>query len=511
MGKKYSQIKVGTIITYLTIGFSIASGLLYTPWMIRQIGQADYGMYTLVMSLINLFLVDFGIGSSISRFVAKYRVEDNKDELAHFLLIVYKVYILIDIIIICVLGLVFVNLENIYSSFTLEEIAKLKILFGCVGLYSVISFPCMTFNGILTAYEEFIPLKIADAIQKIGAICLTVIALFCGLGLYALVFSNIVSGMLACLVKFYYVKKNVKVSVKQVNRKKTTKALCFELFGFSLWAMIIGLAQRLIFSITPSILGIVAKSAIEAIAVFGIVTTLEGYVYTITTAVNGMFMTRITNLIQNDPNGDKMTKLAIRVGKFQFVLNGIIIVGFVLVGKEFIIMWMGNEFAQAYYCLLLVIIPGLFYNSLQIAHTAMIAQNLLKYQAYIQIIIGVINVILSLGLSRKYGVVGACVSIFIAYMIRVFLNLFIIRKKINIDLKRYLKECYLQMSIILILTGGISGMIVSKITMLSWLGIVYKGIIIILVYVFFLGVIVLSKEERAQIKNKIIQGGRVKN
>ena len=41
------QIKIGAVLSYLSIGVNIAAGLIYTPWMIGKIGQSEYGLFTL--------------------------------------------------------------------------------------------------------------------------------------------------------------------------------------------------------------------------------------------------------------------------------------------------------------------------------------------------------------------------------------------------------------------------------------------------------------------------------
>ena len=53
------QIKIGAILSYFSIILNVGAGLLYTPWMVKMIGQSQYGLYTLANSLISLFLVDF--------------------------------------------------------------------------------------------------------------------------------------------------------------------------------------------------------------------------------------------------------------------------------------------------------------------------------------------------------------------------------------------------------------------------------------------------------------------
>ena len=45
-----NQIKAGAIISYFAIVFNIITGLLYTPWMVRQIGQSNYGIYSLALT-----------------------------------------------------------------------------------------------------------------------------------------------------------------------------------------------------------------------------------------------------------------------------------------------------------------------------------------------------------------------------------------------------------------------------------------------------------------------------
>ena len=63
------QIKFGAILSYLSIALSVVAGLLYTPWMVEKIGQSHYGLYTLANSIITLFLVDFGLSSTTSRYL----------------------------------------------------------------------------------------------------------------------------------------------------------------------------------------------------------------------------------------------------------------------------------------------------------------------------------------------------------------------------------------------------------------------------------------------------------
>ena len=76
--KQKSQIKFGAILSYVSIAVNIIAGLLYTPWMVNQIGGDDYGLFTIVNSLITLFMVDFGLrrGRRIRRIYLYISVPD---------------------------------------------------------------------------------------------------------------------------------------------------------------------------------------------------------------------------------------------------------------------------------------------------------------------------------------------------------------------------------------------------------------------------------------------------
>jgi O-antigen/teichoic acid export membrane protein len=502
MKEKKSQLQSSALITYFAIAINIVAGLIYTPWIIEQIGKNDYGLYILVNSLIALFMMDFGLSSATARYIAKYRAENKQEELEKFLNIVYRLYIIIDAIILIALIVVFFFLEAIYKNLTPEELHKFRIIYCIAGAYSILSFPCVTFNGILNAYEEFLPLKIADVIQKVSYIFFTFFALYCGMGLYVLVTVNAISGLIAILIKFYYVKKNI--SIKGIKIKTDERKEYFrKIFSFSLWSTIWALSQRLIFNITPTLLGVVVVNATITISIFGIITTIEGYFHTITTALNGMFLSRITRMLKKDKNPKEFNALAVNVGRFQVGLSGLLVVGFIFAGKDFIKLWVGEGFIDAYYGIILIIIPGVFYNALQILHTAIVVQNLVKYQAYIQIFIGVINVVCSLILSRIWGVLGASMSICIAYCLRLILTIFFIKKKMEFDFINFLKKCYLKMSFPIVASFAINLLIVTNYTSLTWGTLVIKMAIITLVYLICVCGLGLSRCERKLLLKKI--------
>ena len=47
MHKNVNQLKMGTLLSYLTIAIQNISAIIYTPLMLRFLGQNEYGLYQL--------------------------------------------------------------------------------------------------------------------------------------------------------------------------------------------------------------------------------------------------------------------------------------------------------------------------------------------------------------------------------------------------------------------------------------------------------------------------------
>ncbi len=481
------QIKIGALISYFTIAFNIVAGLIYTPWMISQIGQSNYGLYTLATSLITMFLVDFGMSAAVTRFVSKYKAAGEQEKINNFLGIVYKLYLAIDIVIMTALVIVYFFIESLYTQLSPSEIEIFKVLYIIVGLFSIISFPFTNLNGILTSYELFVPLKLCDLFNKGFVIFAVVVSLLLGYGIYALVLVNAIAGLLTIGIKLIIIKRKTET---KVNFRFFDKSMLKEIFGFSMYTTISSLAQRLIFNITPSIIAVISITGSVGVAVFGLASTIEGYVYMVATAINGMFMARISKMIHDGKKEEQLLPLMIRIGRIQCMIIGLLIVGFVSLGESFIVdIWNKPDFSDSYLCSVFLIIPSFFYLPMEIAHTTLVVENKVKLQAYVFVIMGVLNVCCSFVLSKYFGALGASVSIFIAYMVRTVLMALIYDKVLHIDMKTFSKETFLKLSPYLIVTV-IVGLLAEKYNPLPS-GFIRFGINGVIVVVTF-GVLMLA-------------------
>jgi O-antigen/teichoic acid export membrane protein len=487
------QIKNGAVISYIAIIINILASFLYTPWMVHSIGKSDYGLYTLAVSLISIFLMDFGIGSVVTRFASKYRVDNDTQSINNLLGIVFKLFIIIDLVIFVILTITYFKLGDIYIGLESGELQQFKMLYLIIAGFSILSFPFTILNGIFNAYEYFVQLKLCDLLQKISTIVLIVLALLNGYGVIAMVAINTLTGIVIIAVKLYLLKHHTTI---KVNFRCKSRLLLKEMFDFSIWVTIIGIAQRLTYNIAPSILGIASTS--YEIAVYSPAAALAGYFYTFAIAIDGLFLPTIFRKLAEKKKEDILT-IMIKVGRFQIAILGLISVGLVCVGKEFITLWMGVEYEKSYYCTLLLILPAVFEYSQQIARLTIVAENKVKLQSIGLVSTSILNIPIALFLSYYLGSVGVCLAICITSFLNLIYMNTIYYKVLKFDMFRFYKICYLRMIIPICTTIALAFVILSRIQQSGWLWFAIKGIIVTVIFCVLTLISNVSKEERSKL------------
>lgn len=487
------QIKIGAVISYLAIFINVAAMLIYTPWMKNQIGMENYGLFTLANSFITMFLMDFGIGSSVARFVSKYRAEGNLEAANNLVGMVYKLFVLIDAVVFTILFVLFFFIEQIYRGLTPDEISIFKQLYIIISFFSIFSFPFTTLNGIFNAYEQFVPLKICDLLQKLLSIMFIVTALLNKGNVVMMVTANAASGLIVVILKLIFAQHLTPI---KPNFRIKDKMLLKEILGFSIWIFVLSIAQRLTYNIAPSILAMVSNS--REVARYSPASAIAGYFFTFATAINGLFLPTISRKIAQKEDNDILSMM-ISVGRFQVVVLGMLYVGFTTVGRDFMIMWMGDEFTVSYYCVLLLAFPTIFEYSQQIANTTIIAKNKVKLQAMGLLATSFVNLAVSPVLSQYLGAIGVSTGIIITAFLNFIYQNMLYYRVLKINVFMFYQRCYFP--ILIPFVGGILiSTLLAKIIMISgWLGIIAKGSVSVVVFLGLTLVFHVSKDEKKQI------------
>ena len=69
---KVNQLKTGVILSYIQMGLGMIISIIYTPFMLRFLGQSEYGLYNISSSVIAyLSVLDFWVWKCIHTLLFK--------------------------------------------------------------------------------------------------------------------------------------------------------------------------------------------------------------------------------------------------------------------------------------------------------------------------------------------------------------------------------------------------------------------------------------------------------
>lgn len=435
---KVNQLKAGAVLSYAILGLSNLVGLLYTPFMLRMMGKSEYGLYSLVASVMAyLTILDFGLGNTIVRYTAKYRAEGKNQLLYSMFGMFVVIYSLIGLLAMSLGILLYFNIESLYgSSLTPTELEKVRIMILLVTFNLTITFPLSIFNSIITAYENFIYQRIV----RIGYIVLNtsimIILLELGYRAIGMVALMTVLNIIIQILNFLYCKKRIKI---KIHFNGFQKNLFKEIAGFSFYIFIGVIVDRLYWSSGQIILG--AKIGTAAVAVFAVAIQLQQMFRNFSTAIPGVFLPKITAMSAKKTSGKEISDLFIKTGRIQFILLSMILFGFILFGKQFITLWAGPGYEETYYIALLLIVPLSVPLIQNIGITILLARNKVKFRSLFYLALASLSVVLQLLVVDKYGGIGSAAAIAVGMILGQWIGMNIYYyKKEKIDIPEFWRQ-----------------------------------------------------------------------
>ncbi len=483
-------IKKGAIISYISIFLNIIISLVYTPWMINKIGVSDYGLYSLVGAFLSYFLLDFGLSGTITRFIAKYRAEGNEEKVANMLGLTAKVYLAFDTVIFVVLFVLYFFISNIFGGLTPEEIERLKVLYCISGIFSVLSFLFKPVSGAMMAYEFFVENKLLDMMVRVGTVVLIAIMLLFNGNVYHLVFITGFVGFAVAVTRYIVFVRKSKI---KINWKYFEKGELIALFSFSIWVLVVQLSGMFRLSLVPTILGIFSNTT--EISVFSVGRNLEGFVFTISAALNGLFLPMVSRLVQS---GDRqgIMNLMVRVGRIQLFIVLLIFSGFCVFGNTFINLWVGETFHSSYYVFVFLVFVNLLSLTLHIGMDLVYAENKIKHTALRVFISSLIGLVLSVIVAPKYGAIGCAAATGFALVLTQILYVLFFNNKMGLDMKSFFKKCHLKIMPLLVVYAVAAYFISQYLAINNWLALIVAIVVYAIGYALIAWFVLFNQDEK---------------
>ncbi|WP_339102055.1 lipopolysaccharide biosynthesis protein [Candidatus Enterococcus clewellii] len=401
-----TQRKIGIMLSYSNLIAKNLVMFLYTPLLLRLLGQSEYGIYQMVNSVMtSLSLFSLGFGSSYIRFFTRSKLKGDKDQVEK----VNGMYLLVFLFMgfLAVLGgvILILNVNNLYGkTLTSTELNTAKYLMILMVINIGLTFPNSVFDCNIMASEQFKFQYSRQLFQTIVAPVLTIPLLLFGFKSLAIVF---IQTALTLLFLFL----NARFAISKLGMKFQFKNLDFSLLKevsiFSFYIFLNQIVDQVNWNVPNFLLGIFAGA--KSVAIFAVANQIKMIFMSMSTSFSSVFIPQINRIASEESvdNNKQLTTVMTKVGRFQAIILLYILGGFILLGKFFIEVWAGKGYAEAYYISLLIILP-LFVPLIQnVGIDIQRAKNMHRFRSILYTAFAVLNVIITITTINLWGTVGA--------------------------------------------------------------------------------------------------------
>ncbi len=435
---KKNELKMGVILSYVTMFISFVIPLFYTPIMLRILGQNEYGVYSLANSVISyLALLNFGMGQSIIRYVSQYRAKNQFDKVNKIISLFFLVFIFLAFIVLIAGIILYIGSTSWFSKgLTITEISTLKKLIIIMTISTAVSFVSSVFSATTTAFEKYIFRRFLELINTMILPILNLIVLYLGYKSIGMSVIALLLSIILCFIYIYYCIKKLKV---RISFKNLPFNLLKDIFSFSFFVFLSTIVDMLYWATDKVLIGSLLGSA--AIAIYNIGGTFTSMYQNLSGAVGNVFGPRVNQMVAKENTSDKYDELLIRIGRIQFYIISLALTGYVVFGKIFIHFWAGDAYMDAYVIAIMTMFPLSIPLIQNIALTVTVAKNKHQFRAIMYFFIALANIVGTYILIPKYGIIGAAFCTSVSFIVGhgIIMNIFYY-KVLKIDIPLFWKN-----------------------------------------------------------------------
>jgi len=421
-----NQRKIGAILSYVNLVIRTILGLAYVPLLLYYIGKNEYGLFQLMGSVIAYFSVlDFGLSAAITRYYAKYLAIRDYLKMENIVAGALVAYAVVTIVMLITGGVVYFSLDSIFGEqFTFNEMVSAKHIFVLLLFNMMITVSTLVFTAVINAHERFLFIQGVNSVQLILQPFAVIAVMQVRPSAFAVVMVQTALNILVISARIYYsfFKLNIKIKYHFFD-----KSLFWGMGSLAGSLFIVTLVDQVFWRTNQVILGIYGGTA--AVAVYAIAATIYMNYMAVSTSISSVFLPKVTRIVVAGNDRKLLSELFIKIGRLQYLLLAVVLSGFYLFGQEFIKLWAGGDFLDAYWITLIIICPFTIDLIQNIGLVIMQAQNNYWFKATVYFIVCIFNIIIAVPLAIKYGGIGCAIATGLMMFISngLIMNLFYIK------------------------------------------------------------------------------------
>jgi O-antigen/teichoic acid export membrane protein len=478
-GSAGAQLRGGAALTYVTTLANFLLNLLFTPLLLRSLGPAAYGLYSLLTALVAyVAVIDFGLANATIRYVAKFRAERDAEAEAGFVALSLRIYAAIAALTIVIGGVVLLNLRPLFgTTMSAPELSDARWMGALMILNLALAFPLGTFQAVITGHERFIFLRVVNLGRLLVRTAVLVILLLLGYKAFAIVLVDMLMTALVGAINIVYVRTRLGVRPRSY---PFDRRFIREVAAYSSLVFINLVVDALYWRVGHLALG--ATVGTSAVAIFAVAMLLANNYQNVPLALSGVFLPRVTAMVVSGSSPDELLHLFTRTARIQLIVAGNVLGGFALFGREFVNLWAGPEYDSAWLAALIVVVPLTVPLIQSVGVHIVQAKNMHGFRAFMSLGIAVLNVALSFVLAKRWGVTGAALATAGSLVVGniVAMNWYY-HRRVGLDVLRFFRSVASGLAPAMAIAMGL-GALTLLVPGYSWLTLALRGAVFTLAY-----------------------------
>ncbi|OGL51237.1 MAG: hypothetical protein A3H37_10510 [Candidatus Schekmanbacteria bacterium RIFCSPLOWO2_02_FULL_38_14] len=409
--------------------------LFLTPFMIKKLGVAAYGIWIVANSLKSYFQVmELGIRTSVIKFISQYHAADEKKKIEELLSTSFYVFLLIGIISLFALKII-ANFSPDIFKIPPDFSQTIKTIIGIFGINVAIVFLNRILEGALVGLQRYDLISLLNILSEALNAVLTVLLLLSGFGIISLALLSLFVSVSVFFIQLTILKAYYGFGIKLSRfRWQTIKSI----LDFSFFSFILEIASKVTAKMDSLIIGIFMPVAAITNYIIGV--KLASIAEKLTDPMVDIFFPFSSELSANrDREG--LQRLLIEGTRSSALIAFPLVAFLFLSDRAAVALWVGKEYHKSVIILDIFLMISVFTTLEATASRILLGIGKLRFTAAVSIISTLVNLFLSLILIKSLGLKGVALGTLIPLSISsLFLVIPYTCAMINLSVKELIKR-----------------------------------------------------------------------
>ena len=430
-----SRRSAGAMVSYVYSGAQVIVSLLYVPLLLRAIGQSEYGLYQMVGSIIAYMgVINSTLSAGAIRYYCRYEAVGDTDGMANVLGTLKRIYRVAGVVVVVATVVLAFVIRIVYAgSLTPWELDESCILLAILAANLLLTMNNTLSIAVLTAHERFTFLKGSQLVVLL--LQPVVILALVNQWPYAWVVCAVQFALNAVCrtVQHNYAKRKLGMDDRL---REYDRQLERDLIRFSGGIVLALIADQIFWKTDQLILGWMYGT--DTVAVYAVGAQILMSYMPLGTIVASVFMPRASEIWHRDHDMAGLSDLFVRVGRLSLYPLLLVLTGFIVFGRDFVLLWAGRNYGDAFWVALIVMVPFTIDLCQNIGLTILQVRDMYGFRGRMYLVAALLNIVLTFVLAYQWGCIGAAASSAIAMFVSsgLIMNWYY-WKRVGLDVPRF--------------------------------------------------------------------------